>query len=140
MIKDQMMYEVMIDCFLSLEGESLQDKDTKGILLAWVDWIDSRYKVAEVPDICYAIIDCEDGDVVSMINADIPDAKEKAREMCLTLNKSDTTPSKYSHEEPIVEKEDDDMVNVSDVADAFLNMDEEGFMDFLLGLRRGQEE
>lgn len=140
MISDQIMHEVMIDCFLSLEGESLKDKDTKGILLAWVNWIESRYKVAEVPDICYAIIDCEDGDVVSIINADFPNAKEKAKEMCLTLNISDTTPSKYSHKESIVEKEDDDMVNVSDVADAFLNMDEEGFMDFLLGLRREQEE
>ena len=119
-----LMHEVMIDCFLQLEEENLEGKDNREVLLAWVNWIDSRYKVAIVPGVCYAIIDCDDGEVVSMINADIPNAKQQANKMCATLNGQDLTPTTNT------EERDEDMLNAQEVADAFLSMDESSFMDF----------
>ena len=90
--------------------------------------------MAIVPDICYAIIDCDDGDVVSMINADIPNAKQQANKMCATLNGEDVASTTDTKEE------DKDMLNAQEVADAFLSMDESSFMDFLLGISREHEE
>ena len=133
MVDSNVIHEAMIDCFLSLEGEEIENKDARGILMAWVTWIDSRYKVAAVPDVCYAIIDCEDGELVSMVRADIPGAKEQANAMCASLNERD---SGLKYDEP----SEKDMLDPDQVAEAFASMDEESFMDFLLGIQREKEE
>lgn len=122
------MNEVMIDCFLHLEEENLEGKTNKEILYAWVSWVEARYKVAYIPEICYAIIDCEDGDLVSMINAEMPNAKQKANEMCATLN---------CKEEPLKEPiKEEPKLDVKSIADAYLTMDDESFIDFLLNQER----
>lgn len=123
----ELMHEVMVDAFLHLEEENLKDKSVRDILMAWVKWVDARYKVAHIPDVCYAIIDCEDGDLVSMINVEIPDAKQKAYDMCAYLNKDAELSVKDDTPTP------SDMVNIKEVSEAYLNMDESSFMDFLLG-------
>lgn len=115
------MHEMMIDVFLDLQEDDFDSKNAKEILLTWVQWIDARYKVAVIPNICYAIVDCESGDLVSMINIDIPDAKKQANDMCASLN----------HVEQKDETSNND-VDLQDVADAFLNMNEDEFMSFLL--------
>lgn len=125
-VDNSFMHEMMIDVFLDLQGDDLEGKDVKDVLMSWVSWIDARYKVAVIPDICYAIVDCESGEVVSMINADFPNAKEQAKSMCASLN---CVP--VPEDQP--EKSDaDDLLKAQDVANAFLDMDEDGFMDFLL--------
>lgn len=122
-----LMHEMMIDVFIDLQDDDFDKKSTKEILLAWVQWIDARYKVAVIPDICYAIIDCENGDVVSMINADMPNAKQQANQMCASLNNVPPLTEELSNDKK------DDMLHAKDVADAFLDMDDDSFMDFLLG-------
>lgn len=122
-----LMHEMMIDVFIDLQDDDFDKKSTKEILLAWVQWIDARYKVAVIPDICYAIIDCEHGDVVSMINADMPNAKQQANQMCASLNNVPPLTEELSNDKK------DDMLHAKDVADAFLDMDDDSFMDFLLG-------
>ena len=122
-----LMHEKMIDVFIDLYGEDLQDTTIKEVLMTWVKWIDARYKVAVVPDVCYAIIDCEEGDLISMINADLPNSKYQAIKMCNELNEFENTSDNVSSDES-----DDNILQAQEVADAFLNMDEESFMDFLL--------
>lgn len=127
MINDNsLMHEMMIDVFLDLQDDDFKDKDIKDVLMSWVSWIDARYKVAVIPDICYAIVDCENGDVVSMINADFPNAKEQAKSMCASLNCVPTP------EEQNNTSDTEDWLKAQDVAKAFLDMNEDDFMDFLL--------
>lgn len=127
--EQDMMSEVMVDAFLHLEEENLENKTIREALMAWVKWVESRYKVAYVPDICYAIIDCEDGNLISMFNAEEPTAKQQANDMCASLNgfKKDD-----NDDEDLPIKNNDKKVDVTEVIEAFLNMDERSFMDFLL--------
>ena len=133
---NELMHEVMIDVFIDLEGENLEGKTPKEVLLKWVQWIDARYKVAMIPDVCYAIIDCEDGNVVSMINAEIPNAKQTANEMCAMMNNDEND----IDQEVSLTEQGEKMVDVKDVADAFLNMDEDSFMDFLMNRMPEEKE
>ena len=117
--------ETMINAFLHLEEENLEGKTVREILESWVDWVDARYKVAHVPAVCYAIVDCNTGDMVSMFNGDDPNTKEKAKEMCASLNEASPP-----------ENEDyfkDRNVDIEEISNAYLNMDEESFIDFLQG-------
>lgn len=125
--EQDMMSEVMVDAFLHLEEENLENKTIREVLMAWVTWVESRYKVAYVPNICYAIIDCEDGNLISMFNAEEPTAKQQANDMCASLNGF-----KKDDDEDLPIKDNDKKVDVTEVIDAFLNMDERSFMDFLL--------
>ncbi len=133
MIEDNLVHEVMIEAFLDVEGDFVKDKSAKELLLAWVTWVDDRYKVASIPGACYVVLDCEDGEVVSIFNNSLPDAKEQARNVCATLNGNE----KHDQESSSIEKE---MLDPDQVANAFLNMDEESFMDFLLGIQKEKEE
>ena len=139
MVDTELMHETMVDCFLELEEDSLDGKSTKEIILEWINWIDSRYKVAIVPGACYAIIDCEDGNMVSMFNANLPNAKEQAKEMCASLNEKE--PSSYTTyplpTENLTPQENkyessDVMINADKVVAAFLEMDDDEFIDFLM--------
>ena len=116
--------ETMINAFLHLEGEDLEGKSVREILETWVDWVDARYKVARVPDVCYAIIDCNDGEMVSIFNEGVADAKEKAKEMCASLNEA-SPPENENYLR-------DNKVDIEEISNAYLNMDEESFIDFLL--------
>ena len=122
--------ETMINAFLHLEEENLEGKSVREVLETWVDWVDARYKVAHVPDVCYAIVDCNTGDMVSMFHGDDPNAKEKGKEMCATLNEASPP-----------ENEDyfrDRNVDIEEISNAYLNMDEESFIDFLQGYGRDE--
>ena len=138
MVDTELMHETMVDCFLELEEDSLDGKSTKEIILEWINWIDSRYKVAIVPGACYAIIDCEDGNMVSMFNADLPNAKEQAKEMCASLNEKEPNsyagyplPTDIAPQENKYESSDV-MINADKVVAAFLEMDDDEFIDFLM--------
>lgn len=117
--------ETMINAFLHLEGEDLEGKSVREILETWVDWVDARYKVARVPDVCYAIVDCNTGDMVSMFNGDDPNTKEKAKETCASLNEA-SPPENENYFR-------DRNVDIEEISNAYLNMDEESFIDFLQG-------
>ena len=139
MVDTELLHETMVDNFLEIEGDSLDGKSIKEIILKWLSWLDSRYKVASVPGACYAIIDCEGGDVVSMFNADLPNAKEQAIDMCASLNeKEPNDPTVYPlpvvNVTPDVNKNEssDVMINADKVVAAFLEKDDDDFIDFLM--------
>ena len=129
MTDNSLMHEVMIEAFLDIEGDYVKDKSVKELLLAWVTWVDDRYKVASVPGVCYVVLDCDDGEVVSVFNNTLPDAKEQARNICETLN------GNHEQNQELSSDTAKEMLDPDQVADAFLNMDEESFMDFLLGIQ-----
>lgn len=133
MVDNSLMHEVMIEAFLDIEGDCLEDKSIKDILFKWVTWVDSRYKVAAIPGVCYAVLDCDDGEVVSVFTDSLPDAKEQAKKICETLNGNHEDNQQFTSNEKA-------MLDPDQVADAFLNMDEESFMDFLLGIQKEKEE
>ncbi len=139
MVDTELMFETMVDCFLDLKEDSLEDKSIKEIILKWINWMDSRYKVAVVPGACYAILDCEDGNTVSMVNADLPNAKEQAKKMCASLNEKEPKNHTGYHLPmenlvPIKNNVDssDVMINADKVVAAFLEMDDDDFIDFLM--------
>lgn len=133
MTDNSLMHEVMIDAFLDIEGDFVEGKSAKELLLAWVTWVDNRYKVASIPGVCYVVLDCEDGEVVSVFNDTLPNAKDQARAICATLN------GDHEQDQQSVSSTKG-MLDPDKVADAFLNMDEESFMDFLLGIQQEKEE
>lgn len=126
------MNEMMVDCFIELE-DGLHDKSPKEILLAWIEWIDARYKIAIIPEVSYAIIDCETGDAVSLFNMNLPNSKEMAKNMCAEMN------AEYGGKISIDndDKEDETLQNITD---AYLQMDEESFIDFLVNYSGEKEE
>lgn len=154
----KIMHERMIESFLDIKAEDLEGKNMKEILWSWVNWMEDRYKVTHIPGFCYGIIDCEHGGIVTMIPEEVPDAKEKALKKCEEFNLNDgviiddknpitqeinhkvkealdeKTPIAQENldENPSVSEENSNMINANDVKEAYLTMDDESFIDFLM--------
>lgn len=135
--EEKVMHDRMIESFLDIEGEELEGKDIREIIWSWLNWMEARYKATHVHGFCYAIIDCDHGGIVTMIPEEIPDAKEKIKEQCENLNKNNDILNFKPQDSPI-QQESNHMINVNEVTDAYLNMDDESFIDFLMN--HAQEE
>lgn len=135
--EEKVMHDRMIESFLDIEGEELEGKDIREIISSWLNWMEARYKATHVHGFCYAIIDCDHGGIVTMIPEEIPDAKEKIKEQCENLNKNNDILNFKPQDSPI-QQESNHMINVNEVTDAYLNMDDESFIDFLMN--HAQEE
>lgn len=135
--EEQIMHDRMIESFLDIEGEELEGKDTREIIWSWLNWMEARYKATHVNGFCYAIIDCDNGGIVTMIPEEVTDAKERIRAQCENLNnKNDVLDIKTKDSQ--IEEESNHMINLNEVTDAYLNMDDESFIDFLMN--HAQEE
>ncbi|MBQ2961631.1 hypothetical protein [Methanobrevibacter sp.] len=129
--EEQIMHDRMIESFLDIEGEELEGKDIREIIWSWLNWMEARYKATHVHNFCYAIIDCDHGGIVTMIPEEVPDAKEKIKEQCENLNNKNDS-SEEKREDSNKQEESNPMINLNEVTDAYLNMDDESFIDFLM--------
>lgn len=135
--EEQIIHDRMIESFLDIEGEELEGKGIREIIWSWLNWMEARYKATHVHGFCYAIIDCDHGGIVTMIPEEVPDAKERIKAQCENLNlKNDSLDLK--REDSQTEQDADHMINLNEVTNAYLNMDDESFIDFLMN--HAQEE
>lgn len=69
--------------------------------------------------------------MMTMIPEEVPDAKEKIKEQCENLNNKNDS-SEEKREDSNKQEESNPMINLNEVTDAYLNMDDESFIDFLM--------